>query len=67
MFDTGGKSPLQDASGPVNARAREGRLWNRNEPCGELTVNPKGGGFTTWMKRPPPAGASQAGPSSSIC
>ena len=58
VFDTE-ESPSQDASGLVNARPGRSAL-ERNEPCGELTVNPEGGGFANMDETP--AGASPSRP-----
>ena len=62
VFDTE-ESPLSKMRAAwLTPGAREGRLWNRNEPCGELTVNPKGGGFANMDETATPAGASPSRP-----
>ena len=62
VFDTE-ESPLSEMRAAwLTPGAREGRLWNRNEPCGERTVIPLGGGFANMDETATPAGASPSRP-----
>ena len=62
MYDTE-ESPLSTMQAArLTPGAREGRLWNRNEPCCASTMNPKGRDCANPDETAIPAGASPSRP-----